>query len=86
MSGLFDGLVAYYDMRGDANDIVGGNNGTVTGASLTTDRFGFANSAYSFNGTSNHIDAAIPVASGAYSSISVINHTLSSAARVVVAS
>jgi len=48
MSGLFDWLVAYYDMRGDANDIVGGNNGTVTGATLTTDRFGFANSAYAF--------------------------------------
>ena len=55
MSGLMDGLVAYYDMRGDANDIVGGNNGTVTGATLTTDRFGFANGAYSFNGSSNYI-------------------------------
>ena len=42
-------------MRGDANDIVGWNNGTVTGATLTTDRFGFANGAYSFNGTSNYV-------------------------------
>ena len=59
MSWLFDWLVAYYDMRGDANDIVGGNNGTVTGATLTTDRFGFANGAYSFNGTSNYITSAL---------------------------
>lgn len=44
-----DGVVAYYDFNGDANDIVGGNNGTVTGATLTTDRFGIANRAYSFN-------------------------------------
>jgi len=59
MSGLMDWLVAYYDMRGDANDIVGGNNGTVTGATLTTDRFGFTNGAYSFNGTNNYIISAL---------------------------
>jgi len=46
-------------MRGDANDIVGGNNGTVTGATLTTDRFGFTNGAYSFNGTNNYIISAL---------------------------
>lgn len=40
--------MAYYDFNGDANDIVGGNNGTVTFATLTTDRFGNANRAYSF--------------------------------------
>jgi hypothetical protein len=37
LAGLMDGLVAYYDMRGDTNDIVGGKNGTVSGATLTTD-------------------------------------------------
>lgn len=42
-------------MKGDANDIVCGNNGTVTGATLTTDRFGNSNRAYSFNGSSNYI-------------------------------
>ena len=47
---LTDGLVALYDFKGDANDIIGGNDGTVTGATLTTDRFGNANSAYSFDG------------------------------------
>lgn len=50
---LTDGLVAYYDFNGDANDIVGGNNGTVSGATLTTDRFGNANRAYSFTWISN---------------------------------
>lgn len=42
--------------NGNANDISGsGNNGTVSGATLTTDRFGTASSAYQFNGTSDYI-------------------------------
>ncbi|MFZ9956550.1 MAG: hypothetical protein ACO3E1_10565 [Flavobacteriales bacterium] len=41
----------YYFNSGNANDEVGSANGTVSGASLTTDRFNNANSAYSFNGT-----------------------------------
>jgi hypothetical protein len=50
--------VAYYPFNGNANDESGnGNNGTVNGATLTTDRFGNANRAYSFNGTSNYISA-----------------------------
>ena len=45
------GLVSYYPFCGNANDESGnGNNGTVNGATLTTDRFGNTNSAYSFNG------------------------------------
>ena len=53
---LINGLVAYYPFCGNANDDSGnGNNGTVNGATLTTDRFGSVNSAYSFNGTSNFI-------------------------------
>lgn len=45
-------LVASYPFNGNANDASGnGNNATVNGATLTTDRFGNANSAYSFNGT-----------------------------------
>lgn len=54
------GLVAYYSFNGDANDQSGnGNNGTVNGATLTADRFGNANSAYSFDGASNFISIAI---------------------------
>ena len=52
---LTDGLVAYYDFNGDANDIIGGNNGVVTGATLTTDRFSNTNRSYSFNGSSSNI-------------------------------
>ena len=48
-----NGLVGYWGFNGNANDESGnGNNGTVNGATLTTDRNGNANSAYSFNGTS----------------------------------
>lgn len=53
---LTDGLVAYYPFSGNANDESGnGNNGLVNGAVLTVDRFGQANSAYSFDGTTNYI-------------------------------
>jgi len=51
-----DGIIAWYPFNGNANDESGnGNNGTVNGATLTTDRFGDTNKAYSFNGTSNFI-------------------------------
>ena len=53
---LTNGLVAYYPFNGNANDAVGTNNGTVHGATLTTNRFGIPNSAYSFNGTSAYIE------------------------------
>ncbi len=47
------GLVACYPFSGNAQDQSGFNNhGTNYGATLTTDRFGNPNSAYSFNGSS----------------------------------
>jgi hypothetical protein len=50
---LKNGLVACYPFNTYANDESGnGNNGIVNGATLTTDRFGKANSAYNFNGSS----------------------------------
>ena len=53
---LDDGLVAYYPFDGNANDKSGnGNDGTINGATLTADRFGNADSAYSFNGNGNSI-------------------------------
>ncbi|MDP4267641.1 MAG: LamG-like jellyroll fold domain-containing protein [Bacteroidota bacterium] len=53
---LTNGLVAYYPFNGNAKDMSGNNNNaTVYGASLTTDRFGNQNSAYSFNGTDNYL-------------------------------
>lgn len=46
-----DGLVAYYPFNGNANDESGNNNnGTVNGATLTTDRSGSSNKAMYFNG------------------------------------
>ena len=54
---LQTGLVGYWPFCGNANDVSGNaNNGTVNGATLTTDRFGNANSAYSFDGVSNSIE------------------------------
>lgn len=53
---LANGMVAYYPFCGNANDGSGNaNNGTVNGATLTTDRYGNPNSAYSFDGVSNYI-------------------------------
>lgn len=50
---ITNGLIAWYPFTGNAQDSSGyGNNGVVTGASLTTDRNGIQNSAYSFNGSS----------------------------------
>ena len=58
-AGINDGLVAYYPFNGNANDESGnGHNGTVYSATLTTDRFGNPNSAYSFNGIGNYIKAS----------------------------
>ena len=53
---LNDCLVAYFPFNGNANDESGNsNNGIVNGATLTTDRFGNTNSAYSFDGIGNNI-------------------------------
>ena len=44
-----NGLIGWWPFNGNANDESGnGNNGSVTGATLTTDRFGNPNSAYYF--------------------------------------
>lgn len=57
---LTNGLVAYYPFNGNANDASGnGNDGTVYGATLTADRFGNPNVAYSFNGASAYIAAPL---------------------------
>lgn len=51
-----DGLAGYWSFSGNANDESGNNhNGTVTGATLTLDRFGNENSAYSFDGVDDRI-------------------------------
>lgn len=59
-----NGLVGHYPFTGNANDMSLNNyHGTVYGASLTSDRFGNLNCAYSFNGINNYIDLSSHVAS-----------------------
>ncbi len=51
-----NGLVGWWPFNGNANDESGnGNNGTVNGAIITSDRLGNTNSAYNFNGVNNSI-------------------------------
>jgi hypothetical protein len=51
-----EGLVAYFPFDGNALDMSGnGNDGTVYGATLSTDRNGDANKAYSFDGVNDWI-------------------------------
>jgi hypothetical protein len=51
-----NGLIGWWPFNGNANDESGnGNNGTVNGSTLASDRNGVSNSAYSFNGLSNNI-------------------------------
>lgn len=50
------GPVAHWPFSGNANDVSGnGHHGMVSGATLVPDRFGNANSAYSFNGGTDQI-------------------------------
>ena len=51
-----NGLVGYWPFNGNANDESGNNNnGTVNEATLTNDRNGVANKAYSFDGLNDNI-------------------------------
>ncbi|NIJ52906.1 hypothetical protein [Dyadobacter arcticus] len=50
--------VAWYPFNGNANDAQGSLHGTVFEATLTTDRFGNANSAYYFDGIDDVIETA----------------------------
>ena len=54
-----NGLVAWYPFNNNAYDVSGhGNNGTVNGAILTTDRNGNPNSAFLFDGINDRIEIA----------------------------
>ena len=51
-----NGLIGWYPFTGNANDSSGnGNHATVNGAVLSSDRFGNANAAYSFNGSTDYL-------------------------------
>jgi len=52
-----NGLVGWWPFTGNANDLSGnGHNGSVNGATLTADRFGVANRAFSFDGVNDFIN------------------------------
>lgn len=56
LADLNDGLIAHYPFCGNAQDATGNNHdGTVHGATLTTDRFGNSGRAYSFDGTDDYV-------------------------------
>jgi|GEM_PF-7062117 len=58
---LASSLLAWYPFCGNARDAwIRGHHGTVFGASLSTDRFGRSNNAYSFNGTGDYISVGDP--------------------------
>jgi Concanavalin A-like lectin/glucanases superfamily len=52
--------IAFYPLNGNANDVIGTLHGTVNGATLTTDRFGVTNNAYSFDGNDFISFSAVP--------------------------
>jgi hypothetical protein len=65
------GLMAYYPFSGNAGDSSGNKlHGIVNGATLSLDRFGRANHAYSFNGKNSNIfinNSFFDIGSGEYS-------------------
>ena len=62
VSPLSAGLIAFYSFEGNANDVSGnGNNGTVSGATLTS---GYEGQGYSFNGSGNYIQIPVNINPG----------------------
>src|SRR5690606_13425689 len=66
-----DSLIGYWPFSSNADDKSGfGNHGTVSGAVLTSDRFGNPNNAYKFDGVNDFIESNFNF-SGAQTSFSV---------------
>ncbi|MEI6820595.1 MAG: FISUMP domain-containing protein [Bacteroidota bacterium] len=81
-----NGLVANYPFNGNANDESNnGNNGTVNGATLTTDRFGKPNSAYSFNGSYIEIPDNVNLHPQSYTISAWVNFSDYSGVRMILA-
>lgn len=53
---LFDKCVSYFNFSRGTLDLIGRNNGSVSGPSLSTNHFGIYNGAYSFSRSNNYID------------------------------
>lgn len=56
LASLAEGLIFHAPFAGNANDVAGGLTGSVSGATMTTDRHGEANEAYAFDGIDDLID------------------------------
>jgi hypothetical protein len=66
------GLISNYTLTGNANDATGNNNGTLQNSpSAVADRFGNANRAYSFNGSSQYISTEVSYVSPTDFTISI---------------
>ena len=78
------GAAFSYPFSGNANDISGNaNTGIVGGATLTADRFGAANSAYSFNGSSNYITTTTSITSPTVFTISLWFNTTTAGGKLI---
>jgi len=67
-----NGLVGWWPFNGNANDESGnGNNGTVNGATLSTDRFGNAGKAYAFDGIDDNVNNTNQIFNSGWSSFSI---------------
>jgi hypothetical protein len=65
-------LVAYYPFNGSANDLINANNGTLHGATLSTDRYNNPNKSYAFIDTNHdYIDAPNPSSLGISNAITI---------------
>jgi hypothetical protein len=79
------GLISWYKFEGNANDAAGNNTGTLQGGpSLTSDRFGNANKAYNFNGTSQYISTANAYVNPAPFSVSIRFKTTTSVGGALI--
>jgi hypothetical protein len=64
ITNLWDGLVAHYPFNGNANNVKGNYNGTVSGAAPTKGRDNASNTAYSFDGVNDYINFGTGMLSG----------------------
>lgn len=85
---LTDSLKLYFPFSGNTLDASGfAHNGTTTGATLTSDRFGAINSAYNFNGVTDYISfttsnqlrpTTLPVTISAWVNCSIVPNSTTS--------
>ena len=78
-SSATNGLAAFYPFKGNADDKSGHDrNGVLHGPALTSDRHGFANSAYLFNGAATYIQIPDVMFSPSASGVTVCAWVLAS--------